>query len=78
MAGFVLFGTEGCHLCEEAEHLLFQAGMLFAKCDIIDDEALQQRYALRIPVLRHANGQELDWPFDTERLQAFAAQAADR
>ncbi len=76
MADFLLFGTEGCHLCEEAEKLLLQAGLSFDKQDIIDDEQAQVLYAIRIPVLRHLlNGLELDWPFDAQRLRRFIAQA---
>jgi hypothetical protein len=72
MAEFTLFGTEGCHLCEEAEQLLVQAGLAFDKQDIIDDEQAQQRYAIRIPVLLYQKGGfELDWPFDTQQILDF-------
>ena len=63
-----LFGTLGCHLCEEAEAVLqpFVAqGLVVELLDIIDSEEWLQRYALTIPVLRRVdNGQELNWPFD--------------
>ena len=72
MANFTLFGTEACHLCEEAESLLLQAGLSFAKQDIINDEQSQQLYALRIPVvLHHPSGLELAWPFSVEQILAF-------
>ncbi len=75
MADFILFGTEACHLCEEAEALLLQAGLRFEKQDIICDEQAQQRYAIRIPVLLHcASELELGWPFDAEQLRCFVAQ----
>lgn len=75
MADFILFGTEACHLCEEAEALLLQAGLCFEKQDIINDEQAQQRYAIRIPVLLHrASRLELGWPFDAEKLGRFVAQ----
>lgn len=75
MSEFILFGTEGCHLCEEAEELLVQAGLAIEKRDIMDDEALQQRYGIRIPVLlNQASGRELGWPFSLEQLQLFVSQ----
>lgn len=72
MTDFVLLGTEGCHLCEEAEQLLLLARLVFEKQDIIEDEQLMQRYAIRIPVLLNkTNKFELGWPFNTEQLQDF-------
>jgi hypothetical protein len=39
---------------------------------IDDDEALEERYGVRVPVLRiEDTGAELDWPFDGERLAGF-------
>lgn len=75
MADFILYGTDGCHLCEEAQLLLQVAGIEFAAQDIVDDESAMQRYAVRIPVLLHqASGSELSWPFAAEQLQRFIAQ----
>ncbi|QEY58689.1 glutaredoxin family protein [Pseudomonas sp. C27(2019)] len=63
-----LFGTLGCHLCEEAEAVLqpFVAqGLVVELLDIVDSEEWLQRYALTIPVLRRVDtGQEIRWPFD--------------
>lgn len=76
MADFVLFGTEACHLCEEAEQLLLQAGLVFEKQDIMADEQAMQRYAIRIPVLLHQpSGLELGWPFEAQQLRDFTGQA---
>jgi len=76
MADFILFGTEGCHLCEEAENILRQTQVPFEQRDILYDDEEQQRYGIRIPVLRHCgSGRELDWPFDLETAQAFIRQA---
>jgi hypothetical protein len=73
MADLVLFGTEGCHLCEEAENLVVCAGLKVEKRDIMDDEDWQQRYGIRIPVLLYrSRGLELCWPFSLEQLQQFA------
>lgn len=63
-----LFGTLGCHLCEEAEAVLqplVVQGLVVELLDIIDSEEWLQRYALTIPVLRRVDtGQEISWPFD--------------
>ena len=46
----------------------------FESVFIDDDDALEARYGLRVPVLRDGNrGIELDWPFDAGRLQALFA-----
>lgn len=72
----ILFGTSACHLCEIAEGMLERerAGAALEgidKVDISDDEALLERYGVRIPVLRRPDGRELDWPFDPEELRSF-------
>ncbi|WP_426991591.1 glutaredoxin family protein [Methylomonas sp. CM2] len=75
MAELILYGSDGCHLCEDAETLLVQAGAHFVKQEILNDDAVYQRYALRIPVLRDpADGAELNWPFDAEQIAAFLAE----
>ncbi|HCW94455.1 MAG TPA: glutaredoxin [Pseudomonas sp.] len=70
-----LFGTLGCHLCEQAEGLLMplvERGLLVELLDIVDDERLVDEYGLRIPVLRRADsGEELDWPFELEQVVLF-------
>ena len=76
-----LFGTLGCHLCDDAEQLLVAQvdPALFAvyQVDIADDDQLLERYAERIPVLLDvASGQELNWPFDATTLQAFLTSLA--
>lgn len=74
MAEFILFGTEGCHLCEEAEEVLAQLGMKAEKTDIMDDEDWQRRYGIRIPVLLNpSSGRELGWPFSLEQLRQFVS-----
>ena len=76
--GLVLYGTSACHLCEVAqqmlEHVHKNSGELdYSLADISDSEALFQGYGLRIPVLRRADGTELDWPFSMEELLVFLA-----
>jgi predicted DCC family thiol-disulfide oxidoreductase YuxK len=62
-----LYGTTGCHLCDEAEVLLKKAAaarrLEWQYVDIALDEALVEQYGMRIPVLRTAAGRELGWPF---------------
>jgi hypothetical protein len=71
----ILFGTEGCHLCEDAEALLHRvlpADLTFSKQDIIGHAEWEDRYAILIPVLLDTeSGQELRWPFDAEKIQHF-------
>ena len=44
----------------------------FESVFIDGDDALEDRYGLRVPVLRDdASGDELDWPFDAAKLRAF-------
>lgn len=83
MLQLTLYGTSGCHLCEEAEALLGEARHAQGKSidlvyvDIANHNEWMARYGLRIPVLRHANsGLELDWPFGEADLESFLASAA--
>jgi hypothetical protein len=45
----------------------------FDTVDISESDDLFQRYGLLIPVLRHPDGQELNWPFSQEQLALFLA-----
>lgn len=77
-----LYGSVGCHLCEQAEALLRQLlGHSFEavqQVDVSDSDALMDRYGLRIPVLagRAVDGEwlELGWPFDAAALRVFFAR----
>lgn len=69
MSNIVLYGTLGCHLCEEAEEWLrhFFGDVGLTHIDIADDEQLVNQYGLRIPVL--SNGViEADWPFNEAKV----------
>lgn len=69
-----LYGTYGCHLCAEAEHLCRTTlpGLDLRTIDIADHAELMERYGLRIPVLRDPDsGRELGWPFGPDELQTF-------
>ncbi|WOJ95719.1 glutaredoxin family protein [Congregibacter brevis] len=78
----ILYSTEGCHLCEEAEALLrVVKGTLpllsWQVVDIANDDALFQKYGWLIPVLSLPKASETDalcelrWPFDGPALVAF-------
>lgn len=65
----ILYGTEGCHLCDEASAILGQFGLAWQTIDIADNEVLLERYGTRIPVLSKLDtDDELDWPFSHEEI----------
>ena len=67
-----LYGTEFCHLCEEAEDVLQALGVAAEYVDIADDDALVEKYGVRIPVLQRMDtGAELGWPFDAAGVAGF-------
>jgi len=69
-----LYQRDDCHLCDLAvEALAMARAGDFASVYIDDDPALEQRYGLRVPVLRDGAGRELDWPFDAARLAGWLA-----
>jgi hypothetical protein len=68
-ATLVLFGTLGCHLCDDARArvapLAAAFGWQLVERDIVEDPELEARYATRIPVLWRTDlDLELAWPFD--------------
>jgi glutaredoxin len=46
-----LYTRPGCHLCEEVESWLLEAGVTWKSADITADPVLFQRYKYRIPVV---------------------------
>ncbi len=70
-AEYVLYHTEGCHLCELAAALLNAANVRYRAIDICDDEVLAERYGVSIPVVKSADECCLCWPFDATQLQEF-------
>ena len=70
---FILYQRDDCHLCDLALDVLANARIPeFETVFIDDDEALEARYGLRVPVLRDAaRDVELDWPFDADALHGF-------
>ncbi|WP_298775378.1 glutaredoxin family protein [uncultured Shewanella sp.] len=67
---YVLYGTEGCHLCELAEVLVADFQLSVHHQDICDDESLVKQYGISIPVLKQVKtGQEIAWPFTQVEIQ---------
>ncbi len=76
MPNIILFGTEACHLCEEAKQLLDSFAKEYQCLEILDKQEWQEEYGLKIPVLLHTESlQQLNWPFDFEQLQKFFEQS---
>lgn len=72
-----LYGTDGCHLCDDAQQLLRTLNLAWEDVDIVDDDDLLQRYGTRIPVLKIADGEaELGWPFDLQQITEFLMRNA--
>ena len=69
----ILYQRDTCHLCDLALAVLSEARVPdFDSVFIDEDDALEARYGLRVPVLRDAGRDtELDWPFDPEALRNF-------
>lgn len=64
---WVLLMTEGCHLCDEAEHWLAEHGVnrdRYRLTEIIDHPDWLAQWGEKIPVLLHERtGQAFTWPF---------------
>ncbi|SBV36526.1 Glutaredoxin 2 [uncultured Stenotrophomonas sp.] len=75
MNGLVLYQRDDCHLCDQALAVLAQArAPEFESVFVDEDDALEARYGVRVPVLRDAAGRELDWPFDAAALAGWLAR----
>ena len=73
MPRYVLYQRDDCHLCDQALEVLVAARLPEPESVFIDDDdALEERYGARVPVLRDGiDGRELDWPFDLAQLRAW-------
>jgi len=74
----ILFGTSGCHLCEQAEAIVNACVPDSVEyVDIAEQEQWQERYAERIPVLYDPETQqELGWPFSQAEVDDFIGRIA--
>lgn len=78
MSRLIIYYTEYCHLCDEAEALLHASGLgeSYTKIEIDDDPGLLARYEIHIPVLKRVdNNAELFWPFNQQQIAAFLETA---
>jgi len=69
----VLYGKDGCHLCDEAKEMLEtlqkHGNFRVREVDITSDPALFRRYEVRIPVIIIDNLVELEAPIHHADLQ---------
>ena len=66
----VLYGRDGCHLCDEARVVLERVGHPFEEVDIESDDALLKRYLERIPVVALDGVELYDFFVDEQDLRA--------
>jgi hypothetical protein len=68
---FNLYGTLGCHLCDDALALCMAVMSAddIEVVDIIDDEKLLELYRISIPVLECLSSQKkIFWPFEQKQI----------
>ncbi len=71
---FILYSSEGCHLCEQALALCMPllTDQQLSVVDIVEDEQLVELYGMHIPVLqRLSDQQQLFWPFSSAQAAEF-------
>lgn len=71
-----LYTTAGCHLCDMALAIVHpvtqQLDIELELVEISDEEALVERYGIRIPVIRLEDREEdLGWPFDEPQARNY-------
>lgn len=69
----ILYQRDDCALCDAALAVLARTRVPEFDSVFIDaDDALEQQYGHRVPVLRDTTGgAELDWPFDAATLASW-------
>lgn len=73
-AKFILYSTEGCHLCDMAKDVLVNAGLdpnhHIDTVDIMSDSTLLEAYKESIPVVMNTRTQKrLFWPFNKQDVE---------
>jgi Glutaredoxin-like domain (DUF836) len=74
MTSYILYKTNFCHLCDEAEIIIRKVhpSIEVQMIEIIDDDSLIELYGSKIPVLKNTvTSEELNWPFTSEDLNKF-------
>ena len=73
----IIYGTLGCHLCDDAEKVVNSVTRHFSlshiTLDIMDDEIKLTQLADKIPVVEFRE-QQLCWPFTQATLIAWLNQ----
>ncbi len=73
----VLFSRRGCHLCDEARDALQAAGgaRLFDLEEVLidDDEDLERRYGVRVPVVEIDGVEAFEYVVDPDQLARILA-----
>ena len=71
----ILYGTEGCHLCDEAERLVrhvISSDIELQLVDIVDDDGLYEKYQFTIPVIANKlTSKSLNWPFSESDIETL-------
>jgi len=79
----ILYGTVGCHLCDDAMVIINNTFQAYSNTwmkdhlsivDITDDDILYDKYYLSIPVLAvkvDEKTQEVRWPFNEDNIKAL-------
>lgn len=76
MIKLMLYTTLGCHLCEQAGEIIknskYAKHIELDAIEIADSDDLIKRYGITIPVVRlDGTEEEIGWPFDVGRLDAW-------
>ncbi|WP_239456294.1 glutaredoxin family protein [Nocardioides solisilvae] len=78
LARVVVYGRQGCHLCEEAvgvvQRVCAETGDTWTEVDVDDDGDLLDRFSEEVPVT-FVDGRQHDfWRVDETRLRAALAR----
>ncbi|MGJ8694511.1 MAG: glutaredoxin family protein [Thalassotalea sp.] len=71
---YILYSSDGCHLCEEALAICLPLlAETLTVIDIVEDENLVKLYGVHIPVLERTDithtDNKLFWPFNLEQVK---------
>jgi glutaredoxin len=66
----ILYGRQGCHLCDDARAVLERIGHPFEEVDIEADDELLARYLERIPVVALDGAELYDFFVNEVELRA--------
>jgi len=72
----MLYSRRGCHLCQQAEEMLFFHAPAAVTVDVDSDPDLLRRYGSRVPVLEVHGRVVLEGRFDEPELVRSLARAA--